>query len=68
MFNYFFFFFSFISYDAHIIMQKIGLNKEEDIKCIPANSETYISFSQGELRFLDTMRFIPASLQTHVEN
>lgn len=49
-------------------MYKIGLIKDEDIKCIPTSEERYISFSLGHLRFLDTVRFMPASLETLVAN
>lgn len=49
-------------------MEKIGLIKDQDIGCIPANSETYISFSLGKLRFLDTIRFMPASLEVLASN
>lgn len=55
-------------YDAHLIMEKIGLTKDESIKCIPTNSENYISFSLGNLRFLDTVRFMPASLEELTKN
>lgn len=49
-------------------MDKIGLIKDHDIKCIPCTSEKYISFSLGPLRFLDTFRFMPASLETLASN
>lgn len=55
-------------YDAHLIMEKIGLVKGEAVKCIPTNSENYISFSLGNLRFLDTVRFMPGSLKEHADN
>lgn len=56
------------SYDAHLIMEKIGLIKDQEIECIPSNSETYISFSLGSLRFLDSVRFMPASLEVLTAN
>lgn len=49
-------------------MDKIGLIKDHEIKCIPCTSEKYISFSLGPLRFLDTFRFMPASLETLASN
>lgn len=49
-------------------MDKIGLIKDHEIKCIPCTSEKYISFSLGPLRFLDTYRFMPASLETLASN
>ena len=40
-------------YDAHLIMQEIGkLNSK--LRCIPNNMEKYISFSLGNLRFIDS--------------
>lgn len=49
-------------------MEKIGLIKDQNIQCIPSNSETYISFSLGKLRFTDTIRFMPASLEVLAAN
>ena len=43
-------------YDAHHIMQEIG-NITSKIKCIPNNMEKYISFSLGNLRFIDSFQF-----------
>ncbi|XP_033112614.1 uncharacterized protein LOC117113400 [Anneissia japonica] len=48
-------------YDAHLIMQVIG-EMQGKIDCIPSNTEKYISFSLDNLRFIDSMKFLNASL------
>ena len=52
-------------YDAHHIMQEIG-NINSKIKCIPNNMEKYISFSLGNLRFIDSFQFLLSSLDSLV--
>ncbi len=49
-------------YDAHLIFQKIK-RKHGKIDVIPNNSERYISFSVGRLKFLDSMQFLSCSLE-----
>ena len=39
---------------------------EGSISCIPNNSEKYISFSLDQLRFIDSLQFLNASLDSHV--
>ncbi|XP_074655657.1 uncharacterized protein LOC141909170 [Tubulanus polymorphus] len=46
-------------YDSHLIMQAIG-RTEGKITCIPNNMEKYISFSLGNLRFIDSVQFLLA--------
>ena len=48
-------------YDSHLLMQAIS-KVEGRISCIPNNTEKYISFSLGQLRFTDSAQFLPASL------
>ena len=48
-------------YDSHLIMQAIS-RVEGSISCIPNNMEKYISFSLGQLRFIDSLQFLNASL------
>ncbi|XP_069102163.1 uncharacterized protein [Argopecten irradians] len=55
-------------YDSHLICQSVGLFQDEDIQCIPNNTEKYISFSLGPLRFIDSFQFMSQSLETLVEN
>ena len=52
-------------YDVHHIMQEIG-NINSKIKCIPNNMEKYISFSLGNLRFIDSFQFLLSSLDSLV--
>jgi len=55
-------------FDSHIICESIGLFKDHEIKCIPNNMEKYISFSLGNLRFIDSFQFMSQSLETLTEN
>ena len=48
-------------YDSHLLMQAISKVKG-NISCIPNNTEKYISFSLGQLRFIDSAQFLLASL------
>lgn len=56
------FFHNLKGYDSHLLMQGLGKFKSETITCIPMNSEKFISFSLGHLRFLDSLQFLNASL------
>ena len=44
-------------YDSHLIMQQIHKIKGK-LSCIPNNTEKYISFSVGQLKFLDSFQFM----------
>ena len=46
-------------YDSHLLMQAI---LEGGISCIPNNTEKYISFPLGQLRFNDSVQFLLTSL------
>ena len=50
-------------YDCHLIMQGLGKCKGKNLSCIPNNSEKFISFSVGNLRFIDSLQFLNASLE-----
>ena len=39
-----------------------------EIKCIPTNTEKYISFSLGNLRFIDSVKFLLSSLDKLVNS
>ena len=54
-------------YDSHLIMKKIH-KAYGNITCIPNNAEKYISFSIGQLRFLDSFQFMNSSLAELVKN
>ena len=47
--------------DSHLLMQAIS-KVEGRVSCIPNNTEKYISFSLGQLRFIDSAQFLLASL------
>ena len=48
-------------YDSHLLMQAIS-KVEGSMSCIPTNTEKYISFSLGQLRFIDSSQFLLAFL------
>ena len=48
-------------YDSHLLMQAIS-KVEGRVSCIPNNIERYISFSLGQLRFIDSAQFLLASI------
>ena len=48
-------------YYSHLLMQTIS-RVEGKVSCIPNNTEKYISFSLGQLRFIDSAQFLLAPL------
>ena len=56
------------NYDLHHMMSAVGKFKDKKISCIPNNMEKYISFSLDNLRFIDSLQFLNASLDTLVAN
>ncbi len=60
------FFHNLKGYDGHLLMQAMARVPGE-IKCIPTNTEKYISFSLGNLRFVDSVNFMPSSLDKLVK-
>ena len=54
-------------YDSHLLMQAIS-KVEGRVSCIPTNTEKYISFSLGQLRFIDSAQFLLASLDKLVSS
>ena len=53
--------------NSHLLMQAIS-KVEGRVSCIPNNTEKYISFSLGQLRFIDSAQFLLASLDRLVAN
>ena len=53
-------------YDGHLLMQAMA-RVQGEIKCIPTNTEKYISFSLGNLRFIDSVNFLLSSLEKLVK-
>ena len=55
-------------YDMHLLMESAGKYKNKKLSCIPNNMEKYISFTLGNLRFIDSLQFLNASLDSLVTN
>ena len=56
-------------YDANHIMCAIGRYAAAlKLTCIPQTVEKYVTFSLGNLRFIDSLNFLNASLETLVKN
>ena len=53
-------------YDSHLLLQAVS-KVEGKISCVPNNTEKYVSFSLGQLRFIDSTQFLLASLDKLVE-
>ena len=53
-------------YDGHLLMQAMA-RVQGEIKCIPTNTEKYMSFSLGNLRFIDSLNFMQSSLDKLVK-
>ncbi|KAK3747985.1 hypothetical protein QZH41_003960 [Actinostola sp. cb2023] len=51
-----------------LIMQGLGKIKNKPINCIPNNIEKYLSFSIGNLDFIDSLQFMNTSLEKLVCN
>lgn len=65
------FFHNLARYDAHFIIEGLKrgiLKSDNDIKIIPTNTEQFLSFEFSGLRFLDSYKFLCASLETLVDN
>lgn len=50
-------------FDAHISCQSVGQFKEQKLSCIAQHTENYVSFQIGRLKFLDSLQFLPSSLE-----
>ena len=61
------FFHNLKGYDSHLIISEIGKHTSK-LTAIPQNFEKMISFSFSHLKFLDSMGFLTASLDTLVNN
>src|SRR5579859_750538 len=56
------------NYDGHILFQEIDIDTAKNITVIAENFERYIAFRLDKLVFLDSARFMTASLDTLVAN
>ena len=52
--------------DGHFLMQAM-VRVQGEIKCTPTNTKKYISFSLGNLRFVDSVNFLLSSLDKLVK-
>ncbi len=59
------FFHNLSRYDSHMFIKELAMEEDPDRKLdlIPKTSESYISFSFGKLRFVDSYRFFQKSLE-----
>lgn len=55
-------------YDSHHIIKALSQAKNKKVSCIASNSEKFITFQIGDLQFLDSFQFLPASLDKLVSN
>ena len=60
------FFHNLKGYDGHLLMQAMA-RVQGKIKCIPTNTEKYVSFSLGNLRFVNSVNFLLSSLDKLVK-
>ncbi|KAI8123512.1 hypothetical protein CVS40_5989 [Lucilia cuprina] len=70
-------FHNFSAYDCHLFVKELNIIDDGPINIIPLNKELYISLSKTissnnggniEIRFLDSCRFMPSSLDNLVKN
>jgi len=55
------------AFDAHLLIEKIGLIENVELSCIPNSSEKYACFSMNNIQFLDSYQFMACSLDKLVE-
>lgn len=55
-------------YDAHIIVKHLEKYGSDNISCIPNTIEKYMSFTVGNLCFIDSYQHLASSLDTLVKN
>lgn len=53
-------------YDSHLLMQEIS-QVSGNLTCVPNNMEKYITFSCGNLKFIDSFQFMASSLDRLVK-
>jgi len=62
-------FHNFSGYDSHLIIKEMHSTfKDKKLSCIAQNHEKFIALQADNLVFLDTLRFLPASLDSLVAN
>ena len=53
---------------AIILFESRGNFKHHKLSCIAQTDEKYVSFTLGNLRFIDSFQFLPSSLETLVSD
>jgi len=56
------------NYYGHIIFNAAATFKDRKISCIPKTDEHFLTFSIDNLHFIDSLRFLSASLQSLADN
>ena len=56
------------NYDSHLIIKGYERGVSRNISVIPSNTEKFIAFQIGKLRFLDSFQFLTASLDKLVNS
>ena len=56
------------NYDSHFLVQKLHRYNSQNISIIPKSSEKFLSFSVGQMQFIDSFQFLQESLSTLVCN
>lgn len=57
-----------VGFDSHPLVLALSKYKEKKLNCIAKNMENYISFSLGDLRFIDSYQFMSSSLESLISN
>ena len=56
------------NYDSHLIIKGYERSGSHNISVIPSNTEKFLAFQIGKLRFLDSFQFLAASLEKLVKS
>ena len=55
------------SFDGHLILNGLE-DLKDNVSCVPTSMEKYLSFTIKNLKFIDSYKFLPSSLETLVLN
>ena len=67
-FEVYVFFHGLSNYDSHFLIQKLNAFPGYSLNVIPRNSEKYLTFSLGPIKFKDSYGFLQCSLSTLMTN
>ena len=62
------FFHGLSNYDSHFLVRNLGRYRDDQVTVVPKNSEQYLAFTLGDLRFRDSLQFLQDSLATLVKS